>query len=128
MGPTTKREYFRGFEMADAKQMQFGQRLSRIDQNHRKLAKGYVTTMTKDGLIIARPQRRSSRLPARGLFLSLLVLLTFKGFVYAQIGEIAYQSRVDLLAQGTIVEQIGSYAMYADPITLWIAQQFASII
>jgi len=114
--------------MADAKQVEFGERLNRIDKSHRQLARGYVTTVNHDGLIIARPHRRSSRLPLRGLFLSLAVLLAFKGFVYAQIGEAAYQDRVQLLANGTIVEQIGAYAMYADPVTLWIAQQIAILL
>lgn len=114
--------------MADAKQLEFGERINRIDRTHRKLAKGYVTSVNHDGLIIARPHRQSSRLPLRGLFLSLLVLLTFKGFVYAQIGATAYQDRVELLANGTIVEQIGGYAMYADPVTLWIAGQFANVL
>ncbi len=113
--------------MADAKQIAFGERLSRIDKNHRQLAKGYVTSVNHDGLIIARPQRKASRLPLRGLFLSLAVVLVFKAAVYAQIGEAAYQDRVNLLANGTIVEKIGAYAMFADPVTLWLAQQIATI-
>ena len=111
--------------MADAKQMQFGYRLKRIDKAHRKLAHGYVTSINHDGLIIARPARRSSGVPLRGLFLCLLVLLTFKGFVYAQIGGAAYADRVGLLENGTIVEQLGAYVMFADPATLWIAQQIS---
>ena len=110
--------------MADAKQMAFSERLRRIDRQHHQIAGGYVTSVNHDGLIIARPHRRSSRLPLRGLFLGLLVLLTFKGFVYAEIGAGSYNDRVELLANGTIVEQIGAYAMYADPVTLWIADQF----
>lgn len=113
--------------MADAKQMEFGARLDRINQTHRQTAKGYVTVVNKDGLIVAKPVRRTSRLPLRGLFLSLLVLLCFKGFVYAEIGADAYNDRVAMLAGGTVVEQVGAYAMYADPATLWIAKQFAQI-
>lgn len=113
--------------MADAKQMEFSERLGRIDKAHRQMSRGYVTSVNHDGLIIARPRRKSSRLPLRGLFLSLAVLLTFKGFVYAQIGEAAYTDRVNLLANGTIVERIGAYAMHADPATLWIARQIATI-
>ena len=79
--------------MADVRQMQFGHRLKRIDKAHRKLAHGYVTSVNHDGLIIARPARRSSGLPLRGLFMCLVVLMTFKGFVYAQIGGPAYSDR-----------------------------------
>ncbi len=111
--------------MADVKQMQFGHRLKRIDKTHRQLSNGYVTSVNHDGLIIARPARRSSGLPLRGLFLCLVVLMTFKGFVYAQIGSTAYADRVSLLESGTFVEQIGAYAMFADPVTLWISEQIA---
>lgn len=107
--------------MADAKQIEFGHRIHKIERSHKKLAKGYVTSVGKDGLIVARPARRTSGLPLRGLFLALLVLLAFKGFVYSQIGGQAYQDRVALLESGTVVEKVGAYAMYADPVTIWIA-------
>ena len=113
--------------MADMKQIEFGNRLRRIDRNHQMIADGYIATVGQDGLIIAKPHKRSSRLPLRGLFLTLLVLLAFKGFVYAQIGAQAYADRVALLESGTIVERIGAYAMYADPATIWIAEQIAMI-
>lgn len=109
--------------MADAKQIEFGHRLDKIERTHKRLAKGYVTSIGKDGLIVARPARRASGLPLRGLFLALFVLLAFKGFVYSQIGGQAYQDRVALLESGTFVEKIGAYAMYADPVTVWIAGQ-----
>ncbi len=109
--------------MADAKQIQFGHRLKRIDRSHRRLAQGYVTSVNHDGLIIARPARRSSGMPLRGVFLCLTVLLTFKAFVYAQIGAAAYADRVALLESGTIVEKLGAYVMVADPVTVWLAQQ-----
>lgn len=114
--------------MADVKQIQFGQRLRRIDNNRRKVSRGYVTSMNHDGLVIARPRKQSSGFPLRGLFLCLSILLTFKGFLFAQLGEAAYTDRVALLEAGTIVEKIGAYAMKADPVTLWIAGQIGQIL
>lgn len=114
--------------MADAKQIQFGQRLRRIDRNHRKISRGYVASMNHDGLVIARPRRKSSGFPLRGLFLCLLMLLTFKGFLFAQLGETAYADRVALLEGGTVVEKVGAYAMKADPVTLWIAGQIEQFL
>ena len=111
--------------MADAKHIQFGQRLKRIDRHHRKLARGYVTSINPNGLIVARPSRQTSLFPLRGLFLCLLTLLAFKGFLYAQLGPTAYGERVALLQSGTIVENMGAYAMKADPATVWIAGQMA---
>ncbi len=111
--------------MADAKQIEFGQRLRRIDRHHKKLARGYITSINHDGLIVARPRRRTSLFPLRGLFLCLLTLLAFKGFLYAHLGPTSYGERVALLQSGTIVENMGAYAMKADPVTVWIAEQMA---
>ena len=107
--------------MVDGKQMQFGQRLQRIDRNHQKLARGYVMSMNHDGLMIAQPRKKASSMPLRALFLCLLTLLVFKGFLYAELGAAGYADRVALLEGGNAVEKIGSYAMKADPVTLWIA-------
>ena len=112
--------------MANAKQMEFGARLNKIDRSHRQLAHGYVTSVNHDGLIIAKPSRQASRRPLRGVFMGLAVLLVFKAFVYAQIGSAAYAERIGLLEAGTIVEQIGAYVMHADPVTVWIAEQITA--
>jgi hypothetical protein len=114
--------------MSDAKQIQFGQRLRRIDRHHRKLARGYVTSVNHDGLIVARPRRQTSLFPLRGLFLCLLTLLAFKGFLFAQLGPTAYAERVAMLQSGTVVEKMGAYAMKADPVTLWISGQIRPFI
>ncbi len=53
--------------------------------------------------------------------------MIFKGFLHYQIGATAYDERVARLSAGTVVEQAGAYAMTADPVTLWISEQFASL-
>ncbi|MEE9388606.1 MAG: hypothetical protein V3U96_08335 [Paracoccaceae bacterium] len=107
--------------MTDAKQMQFGQRLRRIDHNHRKLAKGFVTSMNHDGLLIARPVRTDLRFTWRGVAYVIIVMMAFKIFLHAQIGAEAYQARVVALQNGSITAQLGAYAMTADPITVAFA-------
>lgn len=114
--------------MADAKQLQFGQRLRQIDRTNRSLALGYITTVNHDGLIIARPHRRTSHFPFRGLFLGLLILLAFKGFLYASIGPEFYQNQVTRLQNGTAVEKVGAYIMKADPFTVWLAGHMGTLM
>ena len=114
--------------MADAKQLQFGQRIRRIDRTNRSLAHGYVTTVSHDGLVIARPRRKSAHFSFRGLFLGLLILLAFKGFLFAKIGPESYQDRVTLLQGGTAVEKVGAYVMKADPVTVWLAEQMGALM
>ena len=107
--------------MADTQQLEFGQRLRRIDQTHRKLSRGYVTTVESDGLIVAKPQRQSSHIAARSLFAILFVLLAFKVFLYAQIGATAYDQRLAQLENGSFIEKMGAYVMYPDPLTVRMA-------
>jgi len=114
--------------MADAKQLKFGQRIRRIDRTNRSLAQGYITTVNHDGLIIARPRRNSSHFPFRGLFLGLLILLAFKGFLFAKLGPESYQDQVTLLQAGTAVEKVGAYVMKADPVTIWLAGQMGTLM
>jgi len=114
--------------MADTKQMQFGMRLKQIDRNHRRLAKGYVTSINHDGLIIARPHNQASRIPLRGIFLCLLALMLFKGFLFAQLGETAYGERMAQLNGGTMFEKAGAYVMTPEPATVWIAARISTYL
>ena len=107
--------------MSDAQHIQFVQRIRRIDRHHRKLAKGYITSMNHDGLVIAHPQQKSAGFPLRGVFLGLVMMLVFKGFLLAPLGADGYGDRRAQLENGTIVEKLGAYVMKPDPITQRLA-------
>ena len=112
--------------MVEAIDMNFGQRLRKIDQNHRKLAQGYVASMNEDGLVVAQPRKQSRGGATRGVFFCLLLLLAFKGVLLSQMGEVAYGEKVTQLSNGTMLEKAGSYAMAADPLTVLIANQIGN--
>lgn len=114
--------------MADANLQDFGKRLNKLNSKHRKMAQGYLTSVNHDGLIIARPRRRGPRFPVKGLMLALVALFGLKGFLYVNLGPITYTERVGKLESGTIVEQFGAFAMQADPVTLWVADQIRTIL
>ncbi len=99
----------------------FDDRTRRIEKAHRRLARGYVTTVTRDGVIIHRPIRRYGP-SLRGIFLTFAALLGFKVLLYTYLGAIAYDGRVADLAGGTVIESIGAWVMQADPVTVWISQ------
>ena len=44
----------------------FDTRLKKIDQKRTKLAKGYVSRVGRDGLIVLRPKRQNRSFPIRG--------------------------------------------------------------
>ena len=110
--------------MADANYVKFNKRLRDIDRKHRKMSRGYVQLVERDGLLVPvsrRPARRG--FPFRGLLLILGGFLIFKAILLTHLGPITYGERVEKLAGGTALEQAGAWVMRADPITLWITQQ-----
>ena len=107
---------------------EFERRMRRINRRHTKLSQGYVTAVNEDGLVVAKPQRRSSGAMLRGLGLIVVVILVFKGFLHAQLGVDAYSERVERLAAGNIVEQAGAWVMSADPITVAISHHLSSLV
>ena len=107
---------------------EFDRRMRRISRRHSKLSHGYVTQVTNDGLVVAKPQRRTARGTLRGVAVVLLVMMVFKGFLHAQLGPTAYQARVDGLAAGSIYEKAGAYVMVADPLTIWLSDKISSLV
>ncbi|WP_413718176.1 hypothetical protein [Silicimonas sp. MF1-12-2] len=102
--------------------------MRRINRRHSKLSQGYVTAVTSDGLVVAKPQRRARRGMLRGLAMVVVVMMLFKGALHAQLGAQSYQDRIDALAAGNAMEQAGAYFMVADPITLWISKTVVSLV
>lgn len=113
--------------MADANMQDFDDRMRRIVRQHEALAKGYVTSVTADGLIVMRPKRRL-RFPWRGALFALVVVMAFKGFLHAYLGAANYGAHVATLQAGNAAERIGAYIMSADPVTLWISSLFINFL
>lgn len=100
----------------------FDDRMRGIERRHRKLARGYKTVVTREGLIVHKPRTRF-RFPVRGLVLTIAAIWVFKAFLFAYQGPGGYNSRVDSLASGTAIEQAGAWVMQADRATIWMAEQ-----
>ncbi len=105
------------------KQLEFDQRVTQLTKKHQKLSRGYRATMRSDGLVVMKPQRVRSAVPAKVLVLCILGFFGFKAFLLANIGSGGYQIRVDSLAQGTPVEQAGAWIMQIDPVSEFLALQ-----
>lgn len=107
---------------------EFDRRMRRISRRHTQLSKGYVTSVNGDGLVVAKPRRKGSRSTLRGLAIVVLVMFAFKGFLHSQLGAENYNQRVANLAEGSVFEQVGSWVMSADPVTLAISAQVGKYI
>ena len=105
------------------KQMEFDQRVNRLNKKHAKLSRGYRATMRKDGLVVMKPQRVKSAVPAKVLLMCVCGLFAFKTFLMTSLGTSAYEYRVDSLAQGTTVEKAGAWIMQIDPVSGFLAAQ-----
>lgn len=107
---------------------EFDRRMSRISRRHSKLSHGYVTKVMDDGMVVAKPRRRSKMGAARAVAILLLVLVVFKGVLHAQLGGAEYQQRIEALASGSAVEKAGAIVMAADPGTVWISGKVSSLV
>jgi hypothetical protein len=114
-------------DMSDAFQ-EFDARLKTIGRKRTKLARGYVSKVDKDGLIIFRPKRRRSGIPLRGLLYMFLGFMFFKAVIIAHLGLPLYGDRLSQLSQGSVVEQAGSVVMRADPLSLTLASYLRPIL
>ncbi|WP_170372023.1 hypothetical protein [Ruegeria arenilitoris] len=110
------------------KQLEFDQRVHRLTKKHNKMSRGYRATMRKDGLVVMKPQRVRSAVPAKVLLLCLCGFFAFKAFLLSNLGPTGYQYRVDALNEGTSVEQAGAWIMQIDPLSQAISTQLSKIL
>lgn len=114
--------------MTDANYARFNQRLHEIETRHKRRTSGFVRLIERDGILTPVERKRVRQgLPVRGIVLAALAFLGFKGFLMAHLGALTYVDRVAQLETGNIVEQMGAWAMRADPVTLWIAEQISTL-
>jgi hypothetical protein len=99
----------------------FGRRLKVIDQKNVALANGYTTQMRDDGLIVLKPRRRVVEFPLKGLIVLVIGFFFFKAFILASIGPDTYGERIEILENGTLLEQGGAWVMQIDPISQTVA-------
>jgi hypothetical protein len=100
---------------------QFAKRIELLGRKHRKMERGYVTRVGRDGLISVLPKRARRGFPMMGFFLIVLVFFGFKAFTLAAIGPVTYNERLSRLANGSNLEQIGAKMMAIDPLTKAVA-------
>ena len=107
---------------------EFDRRVRRISRRQTKLSHGYVTTVTDDGMVVAKPKRKTRWGTLRSLILLAIIMVVFKGVLHARLGAENYQARIEALSAGTAVEQAGAWVMAADPLTVLISGQVSSLV
>lgn len=80
-----------------------------------------LETFNHDGIELARVSKRKRRqIPIRHFLFFVLAVMSFKVFLYFEIGQVAYTQKMESLAAGTQIEQAASWAMQMDPVSTWI--------
>ena len=100
----------------------FDRRLKRIVRKHKRMSRGVVRKVDKNGLIVARPRIYNPKFPLKGILLAVIAMFVFKGFLYASLGAETYDLRLSELLAGSTVEKAGAWLMQVDPATSMIAQ------
>jgi len=99
----------------------FRKRMKRISKKHARLEHGYVAVVSKDGLIITKPKRKGGSFPLRILLTLIVCFVGFKVLLISHLGPEGYAQRVDVLHNGSVLEQGGAWLLQADPVSLVIA-------
>lgn len=106
----------------------FQKRMRQIERRHSKLSKGYLMTVTHDGLVVPQPRRLSFRFPYRGLIATAVAVVFFKAFALAFLGAPGYDARIATMAAGTGAERVGAFLMQADPVSRLVATKIAPYV
>lgn len=108
---------------------EFEKRLRKVVKRHNRLAtSGVVHKMMPDGLVVAKARIYNPRFPWKGLILLVAAVLIFKGYVHFALGAQEFSARTDALLQGSLFEQAGGLAMFADPVTLAVSNFFTMLL
>ncbi|RLJ60595.1 hypothetical protein BCF46_0798 [Litoreibacter meonggei] len=108
--------------MADVNKDRFIERLNAIQQKGDPNKK-VVRKVSKDGLVVevVKP-RRKKLVPVKSILTTGLILIMFKGFLFAQLGGTEYERRIDTLKKGHSGEVLAAFLLYADPATQTMAR------
>ena len=107
----------------------FQARVGAVDKKlSRRGRQTVVAHVNKNGVIYTKAKRARIRLPIRGAVLMVLSFLCFKAFMLAANGPQAYDERLTLLKEGTIVEAMGARVLEVDPVTQLIADRLGPLL
>ena len=108
--------------------LKFDKRVRTIARKNRRIARGHTSYIDAMGVIRKKPKRSVLNLPIKGVLMLVLGFAIFKAVILAADGRGAYERRLDLLAEGTIFEQVGAWVLQIDPVTRVLAGLFGSVL
>lgn len=83
-----------------------------------------VEGFNHDGLELARRRRIRRALPIRQILLFLLAVVSFKVFLFLNLGGATYGAKMAELAEGALIERVAARAMAMDPVSNYLVRGF----
>ncbi|WP_371168507.1 hypothetical protein [Aliiroseovarius sp. 2305UL8-7] len=114
--------------MSDAQVQDFQKRVRGVSRQHRRLSRGYVQLVERNGLLVPKTSKVRRGFPIKGLLATIVGFVAFKAFLFNQVGAVNYTDRIDTLGQGTVLEKAGSWIMQADVLTVAISNWMSGLI
>ncbi|RID91692.1 hypothetical protein D2N39_10590 [Gemmobacter lutimaris] len=108
--------------MAEQDLSEFYARVARVEKARVK-GYGFEADGTLGRSYYYRPRQRRRRILGPLLMLG-LCFFGLKGAMHHQIGRDSFQNRVVAMQAAQGFERFGGFLMQADPVTLWISEQF----
>lgn len=113
--------------MSDGR-VEFENRVDRLWRRHEALSRGCRAILRPDGLIVLKPRRFAFKLPIPGFVLLMGMLMAFKGFMLASLGEAGYGARLTTLDAGTVFDRMGALVMGLDPVSKVLGDMLARFL
>jgi hypothetical protein len=102
----------------------FNARVGAVDKKlSRRGRHAVVAHVTKNGVIYRKAKRGRTGLPLRGVIVMGVSFFCFKALLLSANGPAAYEERLALLQEGTVIEAMGAWVLGIDPLTQFIADQ-----
>ncbi|MDJ0822614.1 MAG: hypothetical protein QNJ09_12510 [Paracoccaceae bacterium] len=79
-----------------------------------------VQSFNHDGLELARRRKHSRFYPLPQILQFALAYISFKVFLYFQMGAGSYGGKMTQLAEGSLLERVAAKVMTLDPLSLWV--------
>ncbi|WP_424987710.1 hypothetical protein [Microbulbifer sp. S227A] len=109
-------------------QIQFEQRLYRLNQKYESMTQGGSSVRQQDGLVLAGPMRIRPRTAIRPYLMLAVLFVLFKAVLIAAAGQGTYDGRIAQLRQGNPVEHAGAVVMQADPVSQFLAHRLRPLL
>lgn len=108
--------------MVDA-QRNFYKRERSLRRKHTRMARGYVTKIDKNGVIVQTPDSKAGGIGLRIVVMVAFALIGLKVLILSFLGADSYGAHLAVLeASDALPQKLGAWLMQSDPVTGFIVE------